>query len=92
MINTIGDYLLKGDTGAGFGTPDGRKLGDSQVLNSTVKREGNYESKGKIFQYENRKEKLNISEDRKSVDDDGDLSDTASNKFDILNSGTKTKD
>ena len=46
-------------------------------------------SHGKIFQYESKKEKMNINDEQKSEDEDGDLSDTVSNKFEILNSGSK---
>lgn len=32
---------------------------------------------------------MNINDEQKSEDEDGDLSDTVSNKFEILNSGSK---
>ena len=56
-------------------------------MTQTIKWDDKFQSNGKIFKYESKKEKLNLSEEQKSEDDDGDLSDTASNKFTLLNSG-----
>lgn len=62
LINIIGDYLLKPSFEASikYQTPDPRT---NESMTQTIKWDDKFSSNGKIFKYESKKEKINLSDE-----------------------------